>query len=104
MTEELLEKVATLMHEIWTDWMKDMIGSANPMGFGNEFDDNNELIFEGYNLSVSVDQYETWQRQVFTKYELLSNREQETKRKPSRKLLEMLAENYMLFSKSMKEN
>ena len=86
----LIEKLADIEHQRWSDWMEYMFSCAIISG-----DDNIKIRTLGF----PTGQYENWKRQIDTPYLELSEKEKESDREQVRRYLPII-ENLIIQEKN----
>ena len=68
-----LESLAAIQHEIWSHWMRYLFASSHENADGS--------------YTIPVDKARRWQRQMYVKYEDLTDDEKESDRDQARKII-----------------
>jgi hypothetical protein len=76
-----LERMADEVHQVWTNWMRYMLGNGFPRPGG------------GWIMNDDV--YKRWQRQMNTPYAQLSEKEKESDREIARRYLDVADTEWM---------
>lgn len=74
--KELIEKLASLQHSIWSHWMRYLFRSG-------ELQNNGSFL-------IPKETVEKWTRQINTRYEELSETEKESDRDQAKSVLKLL--------------